>query len=428
MLDRSGAPRITGRELAMSSAMPQQETAPIVACTISRDVTVFDLLIEDMEGVLGEAWGDLGFAEALAFLGQSEAEALEFVAIAIDSEDEDNLSLMGEIIKQAKAREVSVILIAEDVSPALLHQLLRMGADEFVPYPLPEGELQAAIVRINQAKEVAVQQAEAGGTALKSGGDKQGAVLACHGLAGGTGATTLAVNLAWELANIDAEAPSVCLLDFDMQFGSASTYLDLDRREAVFEMLSDTENMDEEVFGQSLSTFEEKLQVLTAPTDMIPLDLISSEDINRVIKMARQHFEYVIIDMPSTLVQWTEAVLSEAHVYFTTLELDMRSAQNALRFKRALQSEELPFEKLRYVLNRAPKFTDLTGKSRAKRMAESLEISLDLHLPDGGSAVSQACDHGIPLANTAGKNPLRREIQKLALSIHELKEDQASAA
>ncbi len=411
--------------------MPQPETASIVACTISRDVTVFDLLIEDMEGVLGEAWGDLGFAEALAFFGQSEAEALEFIAIAIDSEDEDNLSLMGEIIKQAKARQVSVILIAEDVSPALLHQLLRMGADEFVPYPLPEGELQSAIERIHAAKNAPPPVAEGGGSSsphLKSGGDKQGAVLACHGLAGGTGATTLAVNLAWELSNIDEPAPSVCLLDFDMQFGSASTYLDLDRREAVFEMLSDTDNMDEEVFGQSLSTFEDKLQVLTAPTDMIPLDLISSEDINRVIKMARTHFEYVIIDMPSTLVQWTEAVLSEAHVYFTTIELDMRSAQNALRFKRALQSEELPVEKLRYVLNRAPKFTDLTGKSRAKRMAESLEISLDLHLPDGGSPVAQACDHGIPLLGAAPKNPLRREIQKLAVSIHELKADQASAA
>ena len=63
-----------------------------------------------------------------------------------------------------------------------------------------------------------------------------------HGLAGGTGATTLAVNLAWELANADKKnAPSVCLLDFDLQFGSVATFLDLPRREAVYEMMSDTE-------------------------------------------------------------------------------------------------------------------------------------------------------------------------------------------
>ncbi|MBY5931859.1 AAA family ATPase [Tateyamaria omphalii] len=412
----------------MSSVMPQPETAPITACTISRDVQNFDLLIEDMEHALGEAWGDLGFAEALAFFNQPEAEAMEFVALALDEEDEDNLILLGEIITQAKARGIKVILIAEDVTPAALHQLLRQGADEFVPYPLPEGELQQAIDRLQAAGQP--QPVESERTAnLKSGTDKQGAVFVCHGVAGGTGATTLAVNLAWELALLcEGETPSVCLLDFDMQFGSASTYLDLPRREAVFEMLSDTESMDDEIFGQSLLTFEEKLQVLTAPSDMIPLDLVTAEDISRIVEMARAHFDYVVIDMPSTLVQWTETVLTASHLYFTTLEMDMRSAQNTLRFKRALQSEELPVEKLRYVLNRAPKFTDLGGKARVKRLSESLDISVEVQLPDGGKPISQGADHGVPLASSATKNPLRREIAKLAASIHELSEDHAKAA
>lgn len=424
--------RKTGRDLAMSSALPQPDNASIVACTISRDVQLFDLLIEDMENALGEAWGDLSFLEAKAFMTQPEASSLEFVALAINGDDEDNIMELCEIIVQAKQGKVQVIIVAEDVSPAALHQLLRQGADEFIPYPLPDGELNAVIARLRNARLApAAPAGETGGNGpqLKTGMDRQGAVFACHGIAGGTGATTLAVNLAWELATLDREnGPSVCLLDLDLQFGTVSTFLDLPRREAVFEMLSDTENMDDEIFGQSLESYEEKLSVLTAPSDMIPLDLIAPEDIERVIKMARAHFEYVIIDMPSTIVHWTETVLSEAHIYFTTLELDMRSAQNALRFKRALQAEELPVEKLRYVLNRAPKFTDLTGKSRAKRMSESLDISLEVNLPDGGSAVAEAGDHGLPLSESAAKNPLRKEIQKLAISIHELKSDQPHAA
>lgn len=412
----------------MSSVMPQPETAPIVACTVSRDVQNFDLLIEDMEQALGEAWGDLGFAEALAFFSQPDAEAMEFVALAIDDEDEDNIGLLGEIILQAKSHDIGVILIAEDVTPASLHQLLRQGADEFVPYPLPEGELLQALDRLRAASQPPpVQQEQT--TRLTSGSDRQGAVFVCHGMAGGTGSTTLAVNLAWELALLSRSvSPSVCLLDFDLQFGSAATCLDLMRREAVFEMLTDTESMDDEIFGQSLLTFDDKLQVLTAPADMIPLDLISPEDVQRVIDMARTHFEYVVIDMPSTIVQWTETVLNASHLYFTTLELDMRSAQNTLRFKRALQSEDLPVEKLRFVLNRAPKFTDLGGKSRARRMAESLDISLEVQLPDGGKQVAQGADHGLPLATSATKNPLRREIAKLAASIHELSADHAKAA
>lgn len=413
----------------MSSAMPQPELTPIVACTVSRDVQNFDLLIEDMEAVMGEAWGDLGFAEALAFFGQPEAETLEFIALAIDEDDEDNLVLLGEIIAQAKSRGIRVILIAEDVTPASLHQLLRQGADEFVPYPLPEQELQIAIERLNAPDEPEEDKTVHQTHQLKSGSSKEGAVIVVQGLAGGTGSTTMAVNLAWELANIqDEQQPSVCLLDLDLQYGSVSTYLDLPRREAVFEMLSDTENMDEEVFGQAILSFEDRLQVLTAPSEMVPLDLVSPEDIHRVIEMARSHFDYVLIDMPSTLVQWSETILQAAHVYFALIELDMRSAQNALRLKRALQSEDLPFNKLRFGLNRAPKFTDLSGKSRVKRMAESLGISIDLQLPDGGRQVTQSVDHGMPLAAASPKNPLRKELAKLAQSLHELGRSEAEAA
>ena len=51
------------------------EPAPIIACTISRDVQEFDLLIEDMETELGESWGDLSVDDALAFFGQPDAES-----------------------------------------------------------------------------------------------------------------------------------------------------------------------------------------------------------------------------------------------------------------------------------------------------------------------------------------------------------------
>lgn len=413
----------------MSSVMPQPDQTTILACTISRDVQNFDLLIEDMETVLGESWGDLGFAEALAFFGQPEAQGMEFIAMAMDDVDEENLPMLTEIILQAKQRDIKVILIAEDVTPAALHSLLRQGADEFVPYPLPEGELAQAIERIRTPAPIPAPVAEASASSLRKGAQKDGAVIVVHGLAGGTGSTTLAVNLAWELASMSrSETPTVCLLDLDLQFGTASTYLDLPRREAVYEMLSDTEAMDEEIFGQALITYEDKLQVLTAPADMLPLDLLSSDDIGRVLDMARNQFDYVIIDMPSTLVQWSEKVLTCAHIYFAMLELDMRSAQNTLRFKRALQSEDLPIEKLRYVLNRAPKFTDLSAKSRVKRMAESLEISIDLQMPDGGKPITQANDHGLPLATSAPKSPLRKEIAKLAASLHTLRDSNAAAA
>ncbi|KPQ07662.1 MAG: Tad secretion system pilus assembly protein TadZ [Rhodobacteraceae bacterium HLUCCA12] len=409
-----------------SNAAAVRNPVPIRACTVSRDVQNFDLLIEDMEAELGESWGDLSFQNALKYLDLPEARSLEFIAIALDDEDEANLTQVQAIIQRARSLDIHVILIAEELGPIILHRLLRLGASDFVPYPLPEGALHDAIERLAQPAPVA---GTTGAPQTRKLGDRNGSVIAVHPLAGGTGATTLAVNMAWELANQRGnDAPRVCILDLDLQTGSVSTYLDLARTEKVFELLSNTAMMDRDFFFSTLQTFNEKLKVLTAASDMLPLDLITTDDISRVIDMARANFDFVVIDMPGTVVQWTETVLNAADVYYAMMELDMRSAQNALRLIRALKAEELPLSKLRYVLNRAPRFTDLSGRARAKRMAESLDITIEVSLPDGTGQVTHANDHGLPLSEIAPKNPLLKEIRKLAQGHLESQRSAAQAA
>ena len=408
------------------SAALQQEPAPIQACTVSRDVQNFELLVVDMEVELGESWGDLAFDDAREFLDQPDADDLEFLAIAVDEEDEKDLDIIGELVQTAKDKSIKVILIADEVSPIALHQLLRLGADDFVPYPLPDGALHEAIERIRRPQATA--PAAGSETPKVAKGDRNGKVFPVHGIAGGTGATSFAVNLAWELATADKKnGPRVCLIDLDFQFGSVSTYLDLPRREAVFEILSDTASVDSEAFLQSLVSYGDRLSVFTSPADIIPMDFVSPDDVTRLIEIAQAQFDFVVVDMPTQVVQWTEAVLNAAQVYFVTMELDMRSAQNTLRMVRALKGEDLPYEKLRYVLNRSPKFTDLSAKSRVKRMAESLDIDIEVLLPDGGRQVVEAGDHGQPLGEMAAKNPYRKEIQKIAGSLYELTMAEAAA-
>ena len=415
-----------------SKATVQSDPAPILACTISRDVQRFDLLIDDMEQELGEAWGDLNFEDALVFLKQPDSSGMQFVAIAVDSEDESELSKMNDVIKAAKAKKIKVLLIANQVSPSVLHQMLKLGADDFVPYPLPEGALHDSIQRLRKPAPVMPDgyDPETGtfNPVFKPKGDRNGVILPVHGMAGGVGATTFAANLAWELAlTLESEGMRVCIIDLDLQFGTVATYLDLPRKEAVLEILTDTNSIDADSLIKSMLTFNDKLHVFTAPADMLPLEMVSPEDIGRILDTAQANFDFVIVDMPSTVVAWTEAVLTRSHVYFALLELDLRSAQNILRFVRALKAEALPHDKVRYVLNRAPKFTDLSAKARVKRMAESLDIDIEVQLPDGGEQVTQANDHGLPIAESAGKNPLRKELQKLAKSLYEINKSAESA-
>ncbi len=401
--------------------------AEIRACTVSRDVQNFDLLIEDMEAEYDEDWGDLTFENAMRFLDQPHARRLEMLAVALDEDDQPNMALIQAIIQRARGLNIEVLLIAEELAPIALHRLLRLGAADFVPYPLPEGALHDAIERLRHPPQD-MRQSGPGAGAYSAQTGKQGKLIAIQPLAGGVGATTTAVNLAWELATLGKDAPSVCLLDFDLQTGSVSTYLDLARTEKVYELLSNTSVMDRDFFMNTLQTFNDKLKVLTAASDMLPLDLITCDDVERLLNMARAHFDFVVVDMPGTVVQWTETVLNESDTYFAMVELDMRSAQNAMRLIRALKAEDLPVAKLSYLLNRAPRFTDLSGKARAKRMAESLDIQIEAHLADGGVQVTQANDHGLPMAEFCAKNPLLKDIRKLAQTIVESHRNQTAVA
>lgn len=398
------------------STTSDTKSSLIRACTISRDVQNFDLLIEDMETEFGEDWGDLTFAEAHAFMDEPDAGALEVVALALDDADEPSTALVRAIIEKAASRGIHVLLIAEALSPILLHQLLRAGAEDFVPYPLPENALHDAIERLHKADQKSAETV-AGASVT---GLKQGRVFVVQSLCGGAGGTNFSVNLGWELCHIQKSGTeSVCILDFDFQSGSIATYLDLARTEKVYELLSQTHTMDSDSFFAALQVFKEKMHVLTAPADMLPLDLLSPEEIERIISMAESQFDYVIIDMPRAVMQWTETVLNKAEQFFALMELDMRSAQNTLRMVRALKADGIDIDKHRFFLNRAPKFTDLSGKSRAKRMSESLGISIAVNLPDGGIQVRDANDHGLPLAEFAAKNPLLKEIRKFATELHE---------
>ena len=405
----------------MSSGLAlRSEPAPIVACTVSSKVHHFGLLIEDMENELGEAWGDLGFDEAREFIGALDSGTLDFIALAVREEDEADLGRVGEVINVARSKDIAVILIPENLTTAGLRELLRLGADDFVPYPLAEGALRDAIEKVTRKPEpapapVLEQAAPAAPPATGQRLDGKSAIFAVQNLAGGTGATTLAVNMAWELANADKKnPPSVCLIDLDLQHGSVATYLDLPHRGIVLELLQDATTMDTDGFKQALVGYQDKLSVFTTPSEIVPLDIIGPDEVNAVIDLASQCFDIVIVDMPRTIVTWTETILTRADMFFATLELDLRSAQNAMRFIKTCRSEGLPSDKVHYVLNRAPGMTDLNGKNRMKKMAESLGVTFSTMLPDGGKPVMQAGDNGETLAESVKKNPLRKEILKLS--------------
>ncbi len=384
---------------------------PTEAFAVARDFKKFNLLVEDLDDEFSSSWRQLNFKDGAAVLQKSGAQALEFVIAAIDRDDEKNLEPVSTFIKVAKSLGIRVILIANDLSPMGLHQLMRLGADDFAPYPLPDGALADSVRRLREKSATAP-------VATSAKRNRHGVIIPVFGLSGGVGASTFSVNLAWEMAQFTKKLDRrVALLDFNFQFGSVATYLDMPRREAIYELITDAASMDHDALAQALTSFKSRLAVLTAPMDALPLDIIGKDEVSKLLEIAAASYDFVVVDLPQALVAWSDDVLQKAETFFALLEVDMRSAQNTLRFLRALKAEDLPFEKVQFALNRAPGFTDISGKSRVKRLSESLGVDINIMLPDGGRAVTNACDQGLPLSESVPKNPLRKEIRRIAESI-----------
>ena len=406
----------------MALKLTKETRAKVEAYAIANDIRRFDLLVEDLDNELSKNWAPLTFEEGLAKYQKDPFDELEFVVVAVDRADEANLGPAANIITTAKSMGLRVLLVAHELSPIALHQLMRLGADDFAPYPLPEGALTDSLERLRE------MPANPSDTKEKSGRNRRGMILPVYGIAGGVGASTFAVNMAWEMATYTKKTNKrVALLDLNFQYGSVSTYLDMPRREAIYDLLSDAANVDSDGLAQALSSFKTRLAVLTSPLDALPLDIVGPDDMEKLLRTAAMSYDFVVVDMPSTLVGWSDRVLQISEAMFAVLETDMRSAQNALRFLRTLKAEDLPHEKIQYALNRAPGFTDMNGKARIKRLSESLGIDINILLPDGGKAVTNSNDQGLPLSETASKNALRKEIRRIATSLVDMAAEQKAA-
>ncbi|MCF6271872.1 MAG: AAA family ATPase [Rhodobacteraceae bacterium] len=391
------------------------------AFAIASNPGSFELLNHDLHGLFGQSWGNVTVEAAGTMLGRGAMHGEEVLIVCVEARDEQNLGPIDSFVRAAKKGGFVVILVAKDVSPTALHHLLQLGADDFAPYPLPDNAL-ANIFNQLHDKQHAVPAELAAKKA------RNGMILPVYGAAGGVGASTFAVNLAWEMAtHTRKEDMRVVLVDLDFQFGSVATLLDIPRREAVFDMLSEPDTLAGDTLAQAMTSYKSLLAVLTSPSEVMPLDIVGADYIEKMLRLLQARYDFIIVDLPKALTDWSASVLTSAETYFTLLELDMRSAQNLMRYLRVLRGEDLPGEKIQYILNRAPGFADLNGKSRVGRFSESLGIEINILLPDGGKPVTAAGDQGEPLADSASKNALRKEIKKIAVTLVDLSKEARAA-
>jgi pilus assembly protein CpaE len=321
--------------------------------------------------------------------------------VDLDIEDPEELVPLRQIMQESQGR-LSVIATSNEVTAQGMRELIRQGIDDFVPQPLDQHSLLDAI-------EVAKRKAR------QNHGDITGGLVITVGRAkGGMGATTLAVNLALSLIDpIGKEEPKrVCLLDFDLQFGDVALYLDLDPRSDLLGIVQKPTRLDTALLLSAMTEHESGLEILQAPVEPMPLDALRTETVGRLIDLAQQEFDYVVVDLPLALAGWHEMVLDMTDKLYLVTQLNVPAIRQTKRLIDILKDEGLYSLPVSIVLNRYIKrFNEHT---RIRQCSKALDHTIDHFLPEDERTVLEAINRGVPLTEVRRRARICRTIRDMA--------------
>jgi pilus assembly protein CpaE len=127
---------------------------------------------------------------------------------------------------------------------------------------------------------------------------RQSQVIAVAGATGGCGTTTIAVNLAFELAQV--WGMRCILVDLSLKMGMVASHLDLSPRHTMLDLLKEPDRVDPTLMRAVLERVGENLDVLAGPHEAIAASSISFAGIRHVLDTARNMADVVVLDVPST--------------------------------------------------------------------------------------------------------------------------------
>ena len=258
-----------------------------------------------------------------------------FDVIIIDLDSDPEYAL--ELVESIGANGSSTVMVFSDISdPELLVQCMRAGAREFLSLPLSSSVVAEALVRAAARKPIAEP-------AKKS----MGRLLTFMGSKGGAGATTLACNFAVSLAKETGQ--STLLIDLDLPLGDAALNLGIAAEFSTIDALQAGTRLDTRFLTQLLVKHSSGVSVLAAPGKFVKYEA-SDEAINRLMEVARQEFENVVVDLGSKLDLMGTSAYKDATTFYLVTQASIPELRNSNRLILQFFTKLVP--KLEIVINR----------------------------------------------------------------------------
>ncbi|MFQ5557600.1 MAG: CpaE family protein [Acidimicrobiales bacterium] len=304
-------------------------------------------------------------------------------------------------------RELGAILVAEELTTALLQQALRAGVKDVLASPTDDIRITEAISRVAQSLTT-TPTSPAGIDPLFEGDGEIGKVITVFSTKGGSGKSMIASNLGVVLAQ-RSDKP-VCLLDADLQFGDIAVMLKLSPQHTIVDAVSSLDRLDASLLQNLLVTHDASgLLVLPAPLEPAFADQIGANEMVQIVEVLRRFCSFVVVDTPA---YFNDVVLGMIEVSDDVLLVAGMDIPNIKNVKIGLQTLRLlntPMEKLRLVLNRAnSKVTlDVTEVER------TLQVSADSLIPSD-VVVPQSVNRGVPVVQSSPRSGVAKALEEMA--------------
>ncbi|MBS1187238.1 MAG: CobQ/CobB/MinD/ParA nucleotide binding protein [Burkholderiaceae bacterium] len=289
--------------------------------------------------------------------------------------------------------EMVFILFCDKQTPEFLLRAMRAGVSEVLSFPVNRDAVSEALGRIRSKH---AQEAT-----------KNGKVLAFVSCKGGSGATFLACNLAYELAT--AEEAKVALFDLNLQFGDALLFLsNQGPKSTIADVAQDIHRLDRHLFLSSMVNVTPNLSVLAAPEDPSRAHDVTPEDVDALIKLARTLFDFIIIDVGRNLNALTLKVLDLSDTIYPIVQMTLPYIRDGKRLVDTFSHLDYPKSKIHLVVNRYNKGGDI----QIHHIEQTLGIKVDHIIPNHFEAVASSVNQGIPIAKMAPRNPVSKALHE----------------